>query len=148
LPLLAGFLAFTAAAQEPVQFETAAVSYRRVPREYRLDGVVEAVNQTTVSAQTQGRVESILYDVNDYVAKGAVLVRLKDTEQRVRVAQAAAELKSATAQLKQTKDEFARVKGLFAKKLSPASAMDDATAKLKSTQARFESAQAGLEQAQ
>jgi RND family efflux transporter MFP subunit len=148
LSLLSGFLAFTAAAQEPVQLETAAVSYRTVPREYRLDGLVEAVNQTTVSAQTQGRVESILYDVNDYVGKGAVLVRLKDTEQRARVTQAAAELKSATAHLQQTKDEFARVKGLFAKKLSSGSAMDDATAELKSAQARFESAQAGLEQAQ
>jgi RND family efflux transporter MFP subunit len=149
LPFLSGFLAVAAAAQEPVQLETAAVSYRTVPREYRLDGVVEAVNQTTVSAQTQGRVESIFfYDVNDYVEKRAALVRLKDTEQRARVTQAAAELKSATAQLQQTKDEFARVKGLFGKKLSSASAMDDATAKLKGAQARFESAQAGLEQAQ
>jgi RND family efflux transporter MFP subunit len=148
LPLLAGFLAVSAAAQEPVQLETAAVSYRTVPREYRLDGVVEAVNQTTVSAQTQGRVESILYDVNDYVEKGAVLVRLKDTEQRARVAQAAADLKSAAAQLQQAKEEFARVKNLFAKKLSSASAMDDATAKLKGAQARFEAAQAGLDQAQ
>jgi RND family efflux transporter MFP subunit len=110
---------------------------------------VETVNRTTVSAQTQGRVESIFfYDVNDYVEKRAALVRLKDTEQRARVTQAAAELKSATAQLQQTKDEFARVKGLFGKKLSSASAMDDATAKLKGAQARFESAQAGLEQAQ
>lgn len=145
LPFLSGFLAVAAAAQEPVQLETAAVSYRTVPREYRLDGVVEAVNQTTVSAQTQGRVESIFfYDVNDYVEKRAALVRLKDTEQRARVTQAAAELKSATAQLQQTKDEFARVNGLFGKKLSSASAMDDATAKLKGAQARFESAQAGL----
>jgi RND family efflux transporter MFP subunit len=141
-------LAVSAAAQEPAAIETAAAEYRTIPREYRLDGVVEAVNQTTVSAQTQGQVEEILYDVNDFVEKGAVLVRLNDTEHRARVTQAAAELKSATAQLQQTKDEFERVKDLFARKLSSASAMDDATAKLKSAQARFEAATAGLEQAQ
>jgi RND family efflux transporter MFP subunit len=128
--------------------ETAAAAYRTVPREYRLDGVVEAVNQTTVSAQTAGQVEAILYDVNDFVEKGAVLVRLKDTEPQAKVAQAEAELKSATAQLEQSKDDFARVKGLFARELASASAMDDATAKLKSAQARFEAAQAGLAQAQ
>jgi RND family efflux transporter MFP subunit len=148
LPLLCGVLAVSAAAQEPAAIETAAAEYRTIPREYRLDGVVEAVNQTTVSAQTQGQVEEILYDVNDFVEKGAVLVRLNDTEHRARVTQAAAELKSATAQLQQTKDEFERVKDLFARKLSSASAMDDATAKLKSAQARFEAATAGLEQAQ
>ena len=47
-----------------------------MPREYRLDGVVEAVNRTTVSAQTQGQVEEILYDVDDFVEKGAVVARL------------------------------------------------------------------------
>ena len=58
---------------------TALVDYRTLPREYRLDGVVEAVNRTTVSAQTQGQVQEILYDVDDFVEKNAVLVRLKDT---------------------------------------------------------------------
>ena len=130
------------------QFPTAQITERTVPREYRLDGVVEAVNRTTVSAQTQGQVEEILYDVDDFVNKGDVIARLRDTEHRARVAQAAAELKSATAQLVRAKDEYARVEGLFKKKNASASEMDKAEAELAGAQARLDAAQAGLEQAQ
>ena len=132
----------------PAELATAPAEYRTVAREYRLDGVLEAINRTTVSAQTQGQVDEILYDVDDFVDKGDVVVRLRDTEHRARVAQAAAELKSASAQLEQARDEYARVKNLYEKKTASASEMDKAEATLKSAQARLESAQAGLEQAQ
>ena len=36
-----------------------------------LDGTVEAVNQSTISAQTAGRVTAIHFDVNDVVPAGA-----------------------------------------------------------------------------
>lgn len=127
---------------------SAKIHYQTVPREYRLDGIVEAINRTTVSAQTQGQVEAILYDVDDFVNKGDVLAQLRDTEHLTRVAQAAADLKSATAQLQQARDEFGRVEGLFKKKNVSDSAMDQATADLTSAQARLEAAQAGLRQAQ
>ena len=127
---------------------TAVVESRSVPREYRLDGVVEAVNRSTVSAQTQGQVQEILFDVDDYVEKGAIVVRLKDTEHRARLAQASADLKSAAAQVKQAHDEYARFKGLFEKKSVSASAMDKATADLASAQAALDAAGARLEQAQ
>jgi RND family efflux transporter MFP subunit len=153
LPALALLLTLppAGAAEDPSAAATLALAqarYQVVPREYRLDGVVEAVNRTTVSAQTQGQVEEILYDVDDFVNKGDVIVRLRDTEHRARVAQAAADLKSATAQLKQARDEFGRVQGLYKKKNVSASAMDKAEAELKSAQARFDSAQAGLQQAE
>jgi RND family efflux transporter MFP subunit len=140
--------ALPAAAQETATLQTAMVEYRAVPREYRLDGVVEAIKRTTVSAQTQGQVEEIDYDVDDFVQKNAVLVRLKDAEHRARVTRAAAELKSATAQLQQAKDEYARVRGLHSKKLISDSAMDKATAERDSAHARLEAAVAGLEQAE
>lgn len=127
---------------------TAPAEYRTVPREYRLDGVVEAVNRTTVSAQTQGQVQEILYDVDDYVEKDAVVARIKDTEHRARVAQAAADLKSAAAQVEQAREEHLRVKGLYEKKNVSDSAMDKATADLASAQAALEAATARLEQAQ
>jgi len=131
-----------------VDLATAEVAQRTVPREYRLDGVVEAINRTTVSAQTQGQVEEILYDVDDFVRKGEVIVRLRDTEHRARVAQAAAELKSASAQRVRAKDEYARIEDLFKKKSASAAERDNAEAELASAQARLEAAQAALEQAQ
>lgn len=129
------------------ELETAEVSHRTVPREYRLDGVVEAVNRTTVSAQTQGQVEEILYDVDDFVEKGEILVRLRDNEHRARVAQAAAELKSATAELARAEDAYARVEGLYKNENVSESEMDRATAELASAEARLDAAQAALEQA-
>lgn len=127
---------------------TAPAEYRSLAREYRLDGVVEAINRTTVSAQTQGQVQEILYDVDDFVEKGAVLARLKDTEHRARVSQAAADLRSATAQRDQARDEHQRNLGLAGKKLVSDSVLDQSEASAKAAQAAFESAQARLEQAQ
>jgi RND family efflux transporter MFP subunit len=77
-----------------------------------------------------------------------VVARLKDTEHRARVAQAAADLKSASARLEQSRDEHARILGLFQKKNVSESAMDQAKADLASAQAELESATARLEQAQ
>jgi RND family efflux transporter MFP subunit len=132
----------------PAALPSAEVAYRTVPREYRLDGIVEAINRTTVSAQTQGQVEEILYDVDDFVEKGDIIARLRDNEHRARVAQAAAELKSATADLSRAKDEFARVEGLYANKNISESEMDRAEAELAGAEARLDAAQAALEQAQ
>ncbi|MBK1724350.1 efflux RND transporter periplasmic adaptor subunit [Thiocystis violacea] len=128
--------------------QTSEVRAQPLPREYRLDGVIEAVNRTTVSAQTQGQVEELFYDVDDFVEKGAVLVRLKDTEHRARVGQAAADLKSAAARLQQAKEEHERVVGLYRKKNVSASAMDKAKADLESAQAALDASTARLEQAQ
>lgn len=157
LAALTAFLSVTVLAVQPQAhaeqaqggaLATATAHYRTVPREYRLDGVVEAINRTTVSAQTQGQVQEILYDVDDYVEKDAVVARIKDTEHRARVAQAAADLKSAAAQLEQAREEHDRVKGLYEKRNVSDSAMDKAKADLASAQAGLEAASARLEQAQ
>ena len=65
--------------------DTAATAADMVARETFFDGVVEAVNQSTVSAQTSGRVVELPYDVGDHVEKGAVIVRFTATEQRARL---------------------------------------------------------------
>ncbi|MFZ1536450.1 MAG: efflux RND transporter periplasmic adaptor subunit [Chromatiaceae bacterium] len=147
IPLLSALAATGAADLNPSQLDSATVAYRSVPREYRLDGVVEAVQQTTVSAQTQGQIEEILFDVDDFVEAGTVIARIKDTEHRSRVAQATAELNSAEATLNNAHEEFDRIKELFSKKVSSESAMDKAIADVKNAQARVEAATAALEQA-
>ena len=69
-----------AAASARSSLATVIVQPERTPIERRLDGVIEAVNQGTVAAQTSGRVAAILYDVNDFVPAGAVIIRLRSTE--------------------------------------------------------------------
>ena len=54
----------------------------KTPLERMVDGTIEAINQATVSAQTSGRVVELFYDVNDFVPAGAVIMRLRATEQR------------------------------------------------------------------
>jgi RND family efflux transporter MFP subunit len=143
--LLAAGLAIQPAAA--ADLDTALVERRETPREYRLDGLVEATQQTTVSAQTSGQVEQVLFDVDDYVTKGQVIVRLKDTEHRARLAQAEASAEAAQARLTEARRDFERVKGIFAKDLASKADMDKATAGLQSAEAQAEAAAASLEQA-
>ena len=147
IPLLSALVAASAADLDPAKLASASVAFREIPREFQLDGIIEAVNQATVSAQTQGQVKEVLFDVDDFVAAGSVIARIKDTEHRARVAQAAAELDSANATLNHAREEFDRIKGLFNKQAASESAMDKAIADVKNAQARVEAATAALEQA-
>ena len=139
------FISFPIAAEE--QVTTAAAELVTIPREVWLDGNVEAVNQSTISAQTGGEVQQVLFDVDDYVEKGKLIVRLKDTEQKAQLIKAEGAMNEVEARLKETKDKHARIKGVFSKKLVSQADMDGATAELKAAEARFSSAKAGLEQA-
>ena len=78
---------------------TLIVKPEQTPLERRVDGTIEAVNQGTVSAQTSGRILEVLYDVNDFVPAGAVIVRIRNTEQRASLDQALADRDAAAARL-------------------------------------------------
>ncbi|MCU7905264.1 MAG: efflux RND transporter periplasmic adaptor subunit [Candidatus Thiodiazotropha sp. (ex Epidulcina cf. delphinae)] len=132
---------------ETTDLDTATATKREAVREFWLDGVVEAINRTTLSAQTQGQVEEILFDVDDFVEKGRVVVKLKDTEQKAGLNQARADLKEAAARLQEAEDNFKRSKDLFGRKLASRSQLDKSTAALKSARARKEAADARLTQA-
>lgn len=133
---------------EPTALPSAPVETRVLPREYRLDGIVEAVRGSTVSAQTSGQIQELPYDVDDVVEKHAVIARIKDTEHRARVAQAAADLKAAAARLRQAQDEYDRISGLYRTKNVSESAMEKARAELDSAKAELEAATARLQSAQ
>lgn len=134
------------AAAETSGIETLTLVKREAMREFWLDGVVEAINQTTLSAQTRGQVKEILFDVDDYVEQGQVVVALKDTEQQAGLDQARADLKEAAARLQEALDDFKRTQDLFGRKLSSQSQLDKSTAALKSAKARKEAANARLAQ--
>lgn len=118
-----------------------------LPVERILDGVVEAVNQSTVSAQTAGRVEDIMVDVNDFVLQGAPIIRLRNVEQRAGLDQAQANLREAQARFLEAQAEYNRIRGVYEKQLVSKAQMDTATAALDAAKARLEAAQAGVAQA-
>jgi RND family efflux transporter MFP subunit len=141
-------VALSCSAASATELETTSVQYQQVPRIYRLDGVIEAVQQTTVSAQIGGQVDVVLFDVDDYVEKDAIIVRLNDKQPKAKLKQAQAELNEAKARNKEAVEEFARIQDVFAKKAVSKKAMDAAEAAKQAAQAKLEAARAGLEQAQ
>ncbi len=120
----------------------------RAPLERKLDGKIEAVNQGTVAAQTAGRVSEIFYDVNDFVPAGAVIVRLRATEQRAGLLHAQAALREATARETEAKQRFERVASMYANKLVAKAALDEATANRDAATAHLAAARAALQSAQ
>lgn len=117
-------------------------------RMYQLDGTVEAVHQSTLTAQTSGQVVDIFFDVEDFVEKGTLIIQLRDTEQKANLAKAQAQLEAATAQKEEAAKEYQRIKGIYAKKLVAKSELDQALAALDTTTAHQAAALAALSQAQ
>ncbi len=135
--------AATAIAAEP-PLQTQVVRLVKAPVERSFDGRVEAVNQGTVSAQTAGRVDQVLYDVNDFVPAGAVIVRLRATEQRANLGQAEASLQEALAAEAEVKVRFARVQELWQQNAASKQQVDQATAERDAIDARVASAKARI----
>ncbi len=132
--LLIGLLPASLSAAEP---DTTEAVLRELPRERVLDALIEAVREATVSAQINGRIVKIYYDVDDYVEKGAVLLKFRDTEVRAR-------FEAAKATYDEARTAYARVKELFGKNLVSKSQMDKAEARLKAAKARLDEARENL----
>jgi RND family efflux transporter MFP subunit len=115
-----------------------------VPLERTVDGTVEAVNQATVSAQTSGRVAEILYDVDDVVPAGAVIVRLKGTEQRAGLSAANAAVGEAQARAAEAQASFQRISEMYQRRVVSKAQFDQATANRDAATARLAAAEAAL----
>ena len=125
-----------------------AVQKQTVSQDRLFDGVIEAVNQSTVSAQTSGRITEINFDVDDVVPKGAVILRIRDTEQRSRSQQSQAGLNEAEARYKEAEAEHGRIKEIYAQRLVAKSEMDRAEAAFNAAKARLEQAKARVRETQ
>lgn len=114
------------------------------PLERNVDGTIEAVNQTTVSAQTSGRVAEILYDVDDVVPAGAVIMRLKGTQQRAALQGSQAALTEARARDVEAATSYQRIADLYAQRVVSKAQFEQATANRDAAAARLTAAEAGL----
>ena len=91
---------------------------------YRADGVVEAVRDTVVAAQTSGRITAVSVRAGDRVVAGQVLLRI---DERV----AADQMTASRAQLDAVRSEYERSKELFAKRYISQAALDQSEAQYK-----------------
>src|SRR6056297_595036 len=146
-----GLLAHAALGQQasPSRPATIAVVERSELHEtVHLDGVIEAVQQSTVSAQTSGTVQSLPYDVDDSVAAGELIVQLEDSEQRSRLRQAQAGLEEAEAALADARQRFERIEAVHERGLVSRQEFDQARNNLAAARARVERARAAVSEAQ
>ncbi len=130
------------------ELPTAEAVMIEVPRVYHLDGVVEAVNASTVAAQTSGQVKEVLFDVDDLVEAGKVIVVIDDSQQQAALAAARARLRQAQAQLADAEKEYQRTLQVYRKKVVPKAVMDKARAVRDQARAAVEAARAAVRQAE
>lgn len=142
---LIGFGVSSAWAQEAL--ESVSVERSELQEMVRLDGVIEAVQQSTVSAQTSGTVVRLPFDVDDSVPAGALIVQLEDSEQQSRVAQAQAALSEARSGLQDARQQFERIEAVHERGLVSRQEYDQAKNSLDAAGARVERAEASLAEA-
>lgn len=152
LPVLISLAACGGEASKPASpsatgLATLTVGKQAAAEERLWDGVVEAVNKATLSAQTGGRVTELPFDVNDYVKVGDVIVRFTDVEQQSGRRQADAALRAAEAAAREAELAFTRAKEMIDKKLVAQSAFDQAQARNDAAKAALEAARAAVRQA-
>lgn len=124
------------------------IAFETVAEEYFFDGVIEAASQSTVSAQTGGRVAELPFDVGDYVPKDAVIVRLRGKEPRARQQQALAAVQEAKAALEEAELYYRRAIPLFEQQMLSQSDMDRVRTNYEKSKARFEAAKAAAIEAE
>ncbi len=128
----------TAAQKSLPPLQTFTLAPQTIAQEVKYDGVIEAINQATVSAQTSGRVLELPVDVGDYVSKGQLIVRFTNTEQKARAA-------AAQAQFTEAQATYKRMQEMLTKKLIAKADFDKADAGFKSAQANLREAQQNLD---
>lgn len=141
--LLAGLLGSPALAQESFT-----VIKQPINEALSLEGVVEAINQSTVSAQTSGTIVELPVDVDDAVAANQLIVRLDDTEQKARLNRAEANLESAQATLSDAQKRFKRISELYEQNVASEAEKDEAETQLETRKAGVSDAKAAVEEAQ
>jgi len=144
LGVFSGLLA--ASSQAAGSLAVAKAEYREVAQTYSVEGVVEAVRQSTVSAQISGRIKEVNFDVGDTVQKGQVLLRIDERETEQALVGSQAQVMQSQAALTQARANYERSLQLFEKKYISQSALDKARADYDMAQAQAAASEAGESQ--
>lgn len=128
--------------------DTVVAVEKKRPRELLLDGLLEAMQKSTISAQTPARVVELPVDVGDVVEQGQVIARLRDVDAQARSSGARAGLAEARARLAEAEVSYQRARDVWERKLIARAQFDRAEAEYKSAQARVAAAEAAGREAQ
>ncbi len=134
-------------AKPAAELKSAAVEVREIDLAYSAEAVIEAVRQSTVSAQIAGRIVDLRFDVGDIVKKGEVIVRIDERAASQAVAASEAQVREAEAAARNARVTLERSRQLLAQKFISQAALDKAEADSKQAQARLSAMLAGAGQA-
>jgi len=129
------------------EFRAAAVEIREVDLAYSAEAVIEAVRQSTVSAQLSGRIVELRFDVGDYVKQGEVIVRIDERAAGQALAASQAQVREADAAARNARLQLERSRQLLVQKFISQAALDKAEADSRQAQARLSGMLAGAGQA-
>jgi RND family efflux transporter MFP subunit len=119
-----------------------------VPNYVLLEAKLEAIKQSTVSAQTQGLIEKVNFDINDKVEAGQVLILINSSQQKAALSQAKAALAQANALNRDAQSILKRNRSLLSKKTLSQGEFDSSLARANSAEAAVLAAEAFVKQAQ
>jgi multidrug efflux pump subunit AcrA (membrane-fusion protein) len=96
----------TATAPKIVEVTTAAAISRELPQFFEATGSLAGAEQTDVAPQTSGKVVAVGVDIGSAVRRGQMLVRLDDSELKLRVVQAEAQVGQMKAAVRQAEEKI------------------------------------------
>ena len=146
ITLLASISLIGTAKAVELPFDIYTAQYQAYPTYQSFDATVEAIRRATISSETSGRISEINFDVDDYVEKGSVLVRITAAATRARLSGLEANVSEAEAQYNVALSEFNRIEGVYKRKLVSKSAFDRAEAELKAATQRLSAAKANVKE--
>jgi RND family efflux transporter MFP subunit len=146
LSLKVAFGADVSAAQCVSDVPVVQVQSKAVGNGYETDGQAQAMKESSVAAQTAGRVVALMVKAGDRVRAGQVLATVDDREAVTGVQRSQAQLAQAQAELRNAQSNFDRTRDLLAKGFISSAAMDTADTQLKAAQAGRDQAVAGQKQ--
>ena len=146
LPLLGVVVLSQAVAQGNIQVPVKAAQVKSVGTGFELDGVIQPVKQSVISAQAGGRVASLLVKAGDKVKAGQILASIDDREAQTGVQRSQAQVAQAQAELRNAQANFDRTKDLQSKGFVSKAALDTADSQLKGALAGRDQASAGAKQ--
>jgi RND family efflux transporter MFP subunit len=124
------------------------VAAQSVTADLTLEGTLEAVKQSTLSAQANGRIAQLLVQAGDKVRAGQVLALVDDRDTQAGLARSQAGLTQAQAELRNAETNAQRTRELRNQGFISQSALDVAETQLQSAKAAAQQARAGQTQSQ
>lgn len=119
---------------------TTVVQAKSVGASYDLDGVIQAVKQSTIAAQASGRIVTMAVKAGDKVKAGQLLVTIDDREAAAGMQRSQAQINQADAELRNAQASLERTRDLQGKGFVSKAALDAADTQHKGAVAQKEQA--------